>query len=99
MRWSRGCLLGTLLLLGGPSGRAAGNSPLRAFEESVAPVLAKHCVGCHNAGEARGGLDLTHRGGLLQGGKSGPAVVAGNPQASLFIERVAAGTMPPKKSG
>jgi hypothetical protein len=74
--------------------------PARAdFEKDVAPVIVKNCLGCHNAGEARAGLDLTHRDGLLKGGKGGPVVVPGNPDESRLIERVAEGSMPPKKAG
>src|SRR5438105_15961835 len=63
--------------------------PARAdFEKDVAPLLVKNCLGCHNASEARSGLDLTHREGLLKGGKGGPAVVPGSPDESRLIERV-----------
>jgi hypothetical protein len=74
--------------------------PARAdFEKDVAAPIAKNCLTCHNAGEARGGLDLTRRAGLLRGGKSGPAVVPGKPDESRLLDRVAAGTMPPRKAG
>jgi mono/diheme cytochrome c family protein len=84
--------LGVLTLL--PASATAAD-----FEKAVAPVLVKHCVTCHNPSEARGGLDLTHPDGLQKGGKSGPVVVAGRDDESYLIERVAAGSMPPKKSG
>jgi hypothetical protein len=78
-------------------------APLQAaradFEKDVAVPVVKNCLTCHNAGEARGGLDLTCRTGLLKGGKSGPAVVPGRPDGSRLIDRVAAGTMPPRKAG
>src|SRR5262249_4972387 len=89
----RGALaFGILLLL-----PAAANAA--DFEKAVVPALVKHCVACHNPVEARGGLDLTRPEGLLKGGKSGAAVVAGRDDESYLIERVAAGSMPPKKGG
>src|SRR4051795_8623164 len=39
-----------------------------SFERSVAPILVKNCVPCHNPSEAKGGLDLTRLEGLLKGG-------------------------------
>jgi hypothetical protein len=60
------------------------------FERQIRPLLAEHCYGCHSVGasESRGGLQLDSRAGLLAGGESGPAVVPGNPEASLLIEAV-----------
>ncbi len=80
----------------GPT-RAA--EPLADFEKSVAATVVKNCVACHNPSELRGGLDLTQKDGLLKGGKSGPAVVAGKPDESYLIQRVAEGSMPPKNKG
>jgi hypothetical protein len=69
------------------------------FEQAVAPILIRHCLACHNPSELRGGLDLTRRDGHLQGGETGPAIAPGDPDKSLLVKRVAAGSMPPKKSG
>ena len=49
------------------------------FEAKVRPILVERCQGCHGAEKAKGGLRLDSRGGLLLGGGSGPAVVAGKP--------------------
>src|SRR5476649_234517 len=57
------------------------------FETSVRPVLAANCYDCH-ADERMGGLRLDSRDGLLKGGKSGPALVPGDPEKSLLIEAV-----------
>jgi hypothetical protein len=81
------------------SARAMGAPPPADFESTVAPVLVRTCLACHNASEARSGLDLTCREGLLKGGKGGPVVIPGNPDESRLIERVAEGSMPPKKAG
>ena len=54
------------------------------FETQVRPVLAKNCFPCHT--QARmGGLAMTSRTSLLQGGNSGPAIKPGNPDQSLLI--------------
>src|SRR5256885_1933708 len=90
MRCVRPCLLGAIVLLLACAQFAGAEPPPADFEKAAA-VVVKHCLGCHNPGEARGSLDLTRKAGLLQGGKSGPAVVAGKPPDSLLIERVVAG--------
>ncbi len=58
------------------------------FESRIRPVLVKHCYECHSSAtdEAKGGLKLDFRGGLLRGGESGAAVVPGRPEASLLVE-------------
>ena len=50
------------------------------FEKEVRPLLAERCWSCHGDAKApKGGLRLTSREGVLKGGDSGPAVVAGKP--------------------
>ena len=66
------------------------------FDRVVAPVLARRCLDCHSGSKPKGGLDLSHRKGALEGGESGPAIVAGEPDESLLWEYVEAGKMPPK---
>jgi hypothetical protein len=57
------------------------------FEAKVRPLLVARCFACH--GEmAAGGLRVDSRGALLQGGKSGPAIVAGDAEGSLLIQAV-----------
>ena len=76
---------------------------VRFFEERIRPVLVERCIECHGdkTPKPKGGLRLDTREGLLKGGHSGPAVVPGNPEASLLI-RAVRGTdpdlqMPPKQ--
>ncbi|HLK21169.1 MAG TPA: c-type cytochrome domain-containing protein, partial [Bryobacteraceae bacterium] len=57
------------------------------FESRIRPVLANNCFSCH-AASALGGLRLDSREAILKGGKSGPAMVSGDPEKSLFIEAV-----------
>jgi hypothetical protein len=63
---------------------------LEFFETKVRPVLAKNCYGCHASDikSPMGGLFLDSKNGVRKGGKSGPAVVPGDPDASLLIRAV-----------
>jgi hypothetical protein len=70
----------------------ASAQPLNAeqtkfFEAKIRPVLIRECYACHSkqSGQAKGGLRLDTREGLLLGGDSGPALVSGDPEASLFF--------------
>jgi Protein of unknown function (DUF1549)/Protein of unknown function (DUF1553)/Planctomycete cytochrome C len=79
---------------------AALTTPVSAapeFERDVLPILTQHCLKCHKAGAAKGGLDLRAPAHLLNGGESGPAIVVGKPDQSLLLKRIAEGSMPPGK--
>lgn len=54
------------------------------FVETVAPILKRRCLSCHNASEAKGDLALHTSAGLLENGY----VVPGDPQASYLLEAV-----------
>lgn len=60
------------------------------FEKHIRPALAQHCYECHAAGakELKGELRLDYRGGWEKGGKSGPAIVPGKPQASRLLKAI-----------
>ena len=60
---------------------------LEFFESRIRPVLIDHCHSCHSAtaDRIRGGLRLDTREAWRKGGDSGPAVVPGDPEASLLI--------------
>ncbi len=59
------------------------------FEKKVRPVLVGNCYTCHSAStNAKGGLRVDDRNGLIQGGNSGPAVVPGKPEESLLLQAV-----------
>ena len=65
-------------------------------EPEVGTILANQCVSCHGPEQKEGGLDLTRRASALYGGKSGTAIVPGEPDDSLLVDRIAEGEMPPK---
>src|SRR5580704_13082430 len=59
------------------------------FEKKVRPVLVSHCYSCHSADtKLQGELRVDDRNGLLMGGKSGPAIVSGDPDKSLLLKRI-----------
>ncbi len=86
-----------------PSGRRPGATALAApsgrellFERDVRPILKAHCWQCHGEEDTiQGGLDTRLARLLVKGGRSGAAVVPGNPNDSRLYRRVAAGEMPP----
>ncbi len=74
---------------------AAGEKPNRTgmdfFEQKIRPILSEHCYKCHSAaaqkaGKLKADLLLDSRAGILQGGESGPALVAGKPADSLLLK-------------
>jgi hypothetical protein len=68
----------------------ADEAGIEFFEKEVRPLLVKHCYECHSA-EAReigGKLLLDHRAGVLKGGESGPAIVAGKPDESRLVAAI-----------
>ncbi len=86
--------LSVVFFLAAAAGLAEGND---AFELRVRPVLATACYSCHTE-SAMGGLQLDSREHLLKGGKSGPAIVPGDPDASKLIQAIrynGARKMPP----
>ncbi|NBV25060.1 MAG: DUF1549 domain-containing protein, partial [Proteobacteria bacterium] len=69
-------------------GHAANPTPaqIEFFEKNIRPVLAAECYECHATAKKKGGLALDTRDGLLKGGESGPAIVPGQPDASLLLQ-------------
>ena len=69
----------------------------RLFETKVAPLLAKHCLECHDTGNRKGKLDLSRRVAAFAGGSEGPPIVPGKPEQSLLWEVVESDDMPKKR--
>ncbi len=66
------------------------------FERDVRPIFKAYCLDCHGGGaELKGKLDLRLARTARRGGKSGPAVVVGQPEESLLLDRLQDGEMPP----
>jgi hypothetical protein len=70
-------------------------APDLTFEKDIRPILKAQCFHCHGEdGETKGGLDSRLTRYLIKGGKSGPAIVPGDPAASHLIQLVKSGEMP-----
>ncbi|QDV81099.1 Planctomycete cytochrome C [Stieleria magnilauensis] len=71
------------------------------FETKIRPVLVRECYGCHSkqAGQSKGGLRLDTQAAMIEGGDSGPAIVPGDLDASLFFGAITHTdfVMPPKR--
>ncbi len=57
------------------------------FNAKIRPVLFDTCGECHLDDED-GGLRIDSRESLIKGGENGPAVVPGDPEASLLIHAI-----------
>ncbi len=88
----------------GASAREPSAEDVLFFESRIRPVLANACFSCHadSAPKLRGGLKVDSREALLRGGASGPAIVPGDPDASLLVRAVRYDDedlqMPPKRA-
>jgi hypothetical protein len=82
----------------GPA-RAGGPAESEAapnFEREIRPILKAYCLDCHGGTDAaKGKLDLRLRRFAERGGVAGPALVPGEPDASLLLIRMQDGEMPP----
>lgn len=77
------CLVACLVMLTAPRALAADEVD---YARDVQPILAQHCYKCHGADEQESGLRLDTASGVLEGGYSGPALVAGKSGESLIIK-------------
>lgn len=59
-----------------------------SYDKDVRPLLEGSCVKCHGGAMSMGGLKLDSESDILQGGKSGPAILPGKSADSLLIKRV-----------
>ncbi len=95
--WAAVCLHSFALCKGDEKG-------IEFFETHIRPVLVEHCYPCHSAesAEVKGGLRLDFRGGWVEGGTSGPAILPGQPEASLLFDVISTEDtdrrMPPDKA-
>jgi hypothetical protein len=60
----------------------------RFFTSQVVPVLRSRCYECHGSDKVKGDLRLDSAAAIREGGKSGPAVLAGNPDRSHLYQLV-----------
>ena len=65
-------------------------------QHDIYPIVHLRCVTCHGPQRKDGGLDLRNRSAMVKGGKNGPALVLGNPEASPMIQRIENQSCPPQ---
>src|SRR5437763_516891 len=86
------CLTAALCVARGSMARAVEPSAagVEFFEKHIRPVLVDKCYKCHSSESTKlkGGLLLDTREGMLKGGDTGPALVAGNADKSLLIAAI-----------
>jgi mono/diheme cytochrome c family protein len=70
-----------------PSAPPTTTREVELFESRIRPLLIDNCFSCHTDDE-KGGLRLDSRDRMLKGGETGPAIVPGDPEASLLIRAV-----------
>ena len=81
---ARALMLSLLVSVGAATFVASAQSQT-PLEQSGRAILDRHCMACH--GEARtAGLDMRQRKTMLEGGKTGPAVIPGNADESLLYQ-------------
>lgn len=73
-------------------------SQVRSDDARAHRILELHCLQCHDAVEAKGGLSLESRDAALQGGDSGSAFIVGKPDESPLLQAVS-GEMPDMPKG
>jgi WD40 repeat protein/mono/diheme cytochrome c family protein len=95
------CLLITAaltMLLSLPS-EAAEKPTGPDYSREIAPLLQKHCGGCHNADDREGGLSVETFADLRKGGEKGPSIQPGEVASSrllLLVTGKAEPLMPPE---
>lgn len=84
---------GSFCLVAGQA-RAGFNSPPSGsaqtidFQKNIQPVLSNNCYECHGPEKQKGGLRLDDKSSALNGGDSGPLLVAGHSSESLLVQAV-----------
>jgi hypothetical protein len=69
------------------------------YLRQIKPLVAEKCLACHGALKQKGTLRLDTAALARKGGKHGPAIVPGDPENSLLVERITAeegSRMPPE---
>lgn len=105
-RRPRGTPLLALALLSAAAGgseRDGSGTDLR-YEPDIRPIFEEHCVSCHGFWFPKASLRLDSRESLMEGGRSGPAIVPGAPEKgwlvrSLNAEPGSKERMPPEGPG
>ncbi|HJN83627.1 MAG TPA: DUF1549 domain-containing protein, partial [Verrucomicrobiota bacterium] len=84
-----------MFVLGAPGQSNDAAEPVN--QHNVLPILHLRCASCHGRQEQKSNLDMRTVESLLKGSKDGPVVKPGDPEASLLIQKISKGEMPPKR--
>jgi uncharacterized membrane protein len=68
-----------------PAAKTTGTS---LFATQIAPIFEKNCVACHKPSKHKGNLRMDTYALLMEGGDSGPPVVAGSLEKSDLYRRI-----------
>lgn len=92
--------IAVFVLCFGPAAGRADDAAKVDFSRDIRPIFARNCHQCHGPDKHEGGLRLDMKSRAVQGGDSGPAIVAGRPDESLLLRLVSGSdpdrVMPPK---
>jgi len=66
----------------------------KLFNEEIAPLLAKHCLECHDSAIAKGDLDLSRKDMAMAGSSSGTVIEPGKATESYLWKSVDTNEMP-----
>jgi uncharacterized membrane protein/mono/diheme cytochrome c family protein len=58
------------------------------YPDVIAHIFDEHCSSCHGPSKQKGRLRLDSPDRIMNGGKNGPVLRAGNPQESEIVERL-----------
>ncbi|NQV27433.1 MAG: DUF1592 domain-containing protein [Rhodopirellula sp.] len=87
----------------GPNGTSTAAALARVdsgqtlFETKIAPLLANHCLECHDSASKQGLLDLSKKSLAIAGGENGKAFIPGKSDDSLLWQMVESDDMPRKR--
>ncbi len=96
----RTLLLTVIALVVAGTGHSVFGEEAATFEKSFVPMVQQHCIRCHGPVRPHAGLDLTRREAVLgAGGRKPPVVIAGKPNESALMQRLADGSMPADNDG
>jgi len=59
------------------------------YQDLIHPIFAANCLDCHNSEGKSGGLSMETYEALMEGGDTGPVIMAGDPQGSELMRRLA----------
>ena len=71
-----------------PSPAVGGNDKL-VFQHIILPILEAKCNKCHNEAKSKGDLRMDTYELAMKGGENGDNIVAGDPDKSLTVQRMA----------